>query len=236
MKKIILIGLFLITFAGSAWADVITNTDSVAMVNGEDATITLSKFESSLGTLTRIYIEFTTALNPNGLSRFDNDNSLQQTFTVTLYSDPTDYFNVDFSLAGTGISANGSDFYIAASSSAITLEPTDGDSTSRFNTGGDDYAEWNAGEQMATSGGYVNSTDFSDYIGTGNLTATINSLIEYTASGELDLVRQSHTTPTGTFSAKIIYEYAAVPEPAAIGLVSLGGIVTLVTNRLKRKK
>ena len=46
----------------------------------------------------------------------------------------------------------------------------------------------------------------------------------------------NNTKSSGQFLAKVVYEYAAVPEPAAIGLVSLGGLVTLVTNRLKRKK
>lgn len=234
MKAFSLFVALLFCTAGLVQADAITNVDSVAMINYEDATVSLGQFDSGLGTLTGVYIEFTTALYDADY-QFDNDSSTRsRTFTLTLTSDTTGYFSTDFSLTGTGINPDGSDLFISAFHN-FTLAANDGDASDVFNVGGADYGQWSPGTLSATASGYVDSSAFSDFIGTGNLTATVNSeiLSSYTSYSD---VWADNTEPTGSFSAKVIYEFQAVPEPAAVGLLGLGCLVSLITKRLLPKK
>lgn len=149
----------------------------MAMASLEDATISLSKFDSSLGTLTGVHIEFTTMLYDVDY-QFDNDieGGRNKVVSVTLTSDTTGYFSTEVSLMGTGISSDGSDLFISASQ-ALTLAVNDGDALGQFDIGGDDYGQWAPEDITATTGGYVDSSVFTDYIGSGTFDSTVNSEI-----------------------------------------------------------
>ena len=225
--------IVLLSVAGSLQAASITNTATVAMVSETDATVSLAKFDANLGTLTRIYIEFKTALFGTDY-QFDHDGDRgPASIAITLSSDPTGYFSTSASLAGTGINTDGSGLLISAFHS-LTLQQNDGDPVGVFNIGGSDYGRWAPGTLMATTGGNVASSVFEDYIGTGNFMATINSLIVIGYTDFSD-VMVDEVFPTGEFSATVVYDYAAIPEPAALGLITLGGIITLVSSRISRK-
>lgn len=224
--------IVLLSVAGSLQAASITNTATVEMVSEIDATVSLAKFDSRLGTLTGIYIEFKTALYGTDY-QFDND-ALRAVYPVSidLSSDPVGYFSTDVSLAGTGINTDGSGLLIYAFQS-LTLQKNDGDEVGVFNVGGTDYGRWTPGTLTATTGGNVDSGAFADYIGTGNFTSMVNSIITIGYTDYTD-VQVEKVFPAGTFSATVVYDYAAIPEPAAIGLITLGGIITLVSSRLSR--
>ena len=233
MKKIYIILALLFTAAGSLQADTITNTATVAMVSEEDATVSLAKFDSRLGTLTGVYIEFTTVLYGADY-QFDNDATrASRIIPINLSSDTTGYFSTDVSLAGTGINPDGSGLLITAFHS-LTLQKDDGDTFGVFNVGGADYGRWTSGTLTASTGGNVGNSAFTDYIGAGNFKSTVNSIITVVYQEYTD-VMVSKITPAGTFSAKVVYNYEAIPEPAAIGLISLGGFITLAANRFRRR-
>jgi len=202
------------------------------MTHWEDATVSLGKFDSSLGTLTGVHIEFTTALYGANY-QFDNDGSSEIDVNPTLTLDVTDFFTTELNLNGTGISTDGRDFFLTAFT-LMTLQPNDGDVVRRFNTGGVDYGQWVPDALSATTSGDVASEDIAEYIGTGNFDSTVNPSIslEYTTSTD---VMTDLTAPTGTFTATVVYEYVAVPEPAAMGLLGLGGILTLAISRFRRR-
>ncbi len=235
MKKALTIITLLLSVSGSLQATMVSFTNTVAMRSLQDATVSLSKFNSSLGTLTGIHIEFTTALYGTDY-QFDNDieGGRSKTVTVTLTSDTTGYFSTAVRLTGTGIYADGRDLLISAFGS-LTLAPNDGDPL-LFDIGGADYGQWAPGTLSATTGGDVDSSVFADYIGSGNFTATVNSEILAKLSTLTDIAPGPNKLPSGTFSATVTYNYAAVPEPAAIGLISLGGILTLTISRIRRRK
>lgn len=236
MKKIFSILILLLIAVGTLQAAVITNTATVAMNSLEDATVSLSKFDTSLGTLTGIYIEFTTVLYGTDY-QFDNDieGGRSKTVTITLTSDPTGYFSTGVRLTGSGINSDGSALFISAFGS-LTLAPNDGDAIGLFNIGGADYGQWAPGTLSSTTGGDVDSSVFTDYIGTGSFNSTINSEIIAAISTYTDIMPgPDNNLPSGTFSATVIYNYTAIPEPAAIGLISLGGIITLIATRTRRR-
>jgi len=236
MKKLFSILVTLLIATGSLQATMVAFTNTVAMGSLEDATVSLSKFDSGLGTLTGIHIEFTTALYGTDY-QFDNDieGGRSKTVTVTLTSDTTGYFSTGVRLTGTGIYADGRDLLISAFGS-LTLAPNDGDTVGQFDIGGADYGQWVPGTLSATTGGDVDSSVFMDYIGSGNFTATVNSeiLAQITTLTGIES-GPNNNLPSGTFSATVVYTYV-VPEPAAIGLVGLGGILTLTISRIRRRK
>jgi len=234
MKKYFILALGILLATSTLQAAVITNTHSVAMGNLETATVSLGKFDTSLGTLTGVYIEFTTALYDIDYE-FDNDTTRTKTVTVTLSSDTTGYFSSQARLTGTGISADGSDLFITAFGS-LTLQSNDGDATGQFDVGGTDYGQWNPEIQSSTTGGSVDSSVFSDYTGTGNFTASVESEILAAIGTFTGVESGPNNLPLGTFSAKVVYDYVAVPEPATIGLLCIGCVLTLTTSRIRRNR
>lgn len=232
MKTASILFVFVLVAAMQLRADMVTNVATATMNPLEDATVSLAKFDSALGTLTGIYIEFGTALY-GGDFQFDNDLTVAKKTTVTVMLDVLSLL-VSVGLEGTGINPDGSDMNIF-SFHQLSLAKSSGDSTSQFNaTGASDYGRWTPGTITASVGGYVTNSLFTDYQGAGNFTVTINADFDAliaTYAGVHDLI----VDPTGEFSAKVVYEYTAIPEPAAIGLLSLGGILTLTTSRIRRR-
>lgn len=215
-------------------ADTVTYSDSTAMVSMQNATISLNQFDQSLGTLTSVYIEYTTLLYDIDY-QFDNDivGGFPKTVTINL-SSYAGYFYTEARLTGTGINTDGSDLHINAFGS-LTLQPDDGDTAGQFDVGGTDYGQWAPEDQSSTTGGYVESSVFSDYIGTGTFDSTVISEILAGVNSYTDIEEGSNELPSGLFSAKVIYGYVgAVPEPAAISLIGLGGLLTLTVKRLRR--
>lgn len=232
MKSALFIATVFMCFGlSNAFSDTISYTNSVTMESEVDATVYLSQFDSSLGTLTGVYIEFTTALYGTDY-QFDNDNGGRgsQSVSISLISDATGYFSTDFSLAGTGINTDGSDLFISAFQNLI-LAPNDGDAVGVFNVGGDDYGQWAPGTLSSIASGDVNSSAFADFIGSGNISATVNSWLNFTYTA-ISGVEENITAPTGGFSAKVVYEF--IPEPYTIGLIGLAGFLALVTSRVRR--
>lgn len=236
MKKTLSILVFLFIAAGVLQADTVTYTNAVIMRTLQDATVSLAKFDTQGGmrTLTRIYIEFTTALYGTDYA-FDNDLTVTKKPSVTLTSEILS-FNTAVGLTGTGISTDGSDLAIYAYH-LFSLAKNDGDPEGgQFDTGGTDYGRWTPGDLISSIGGYADSSVFADYMGTGTFNSTINSDISAAITTWTGVESDpNNKLPAGEFSAKVIYEYDVIPEPAAIGLISLGGILTLAVSRLRRK-
>lgn len=232
MKKNSIVLALLFAATGLLPADTVTYTNAVTMNSLQDATLSLNQFNASLGTLTGIYIEFTTALYGTDYA-FDNDLTVSKKPSVTLAMDILS-FSTAAGLDGTGISPDGSDLSIF-SYKLFSLARDDGDSSGQFDTGGTDYGRWIPGTLSSTAGGYVDSSVFAGYIGSGTLLVTINSDISAAIATWTGVEADpDNALPTGEFSAQITYEYA-VPEPAAIGLIGLGGIITLTASRIRRR-
>ncbi len=234
MKQITLITAVLMSLTGLLKADVITNTASTDIVSDIETTVALAKFDSSLGTLTRVYIEFTTALY-DAYYAFDNDSSTTKRYPAVVLSFDVFSFSTTARIDGSGISSDGSDLGIYETFS-LSLQKNDTDTVGQFDLGGLDYGVMTP-DSSATAAGYVNSSVFSDYTGTGtfNISIMANFVDILTQPSDV-FAGPNNTESSGRFLAKVTYDYEAIPEPAALGLISLGGLVTLLTDRLRRKK
>jgi hypothetical protein len=177
-------------------------------------------FDSSLGTLTGIYLEYITQLAGANV-QLDNDSALAQQGTAAVLNNAT-ALSISTRITGTGISRFA--LYIDAQR-IFDLGATSGDALGVFNvTAGSDYANWSPGTQSASSGGYVDSSVFSDYIGLGTFTGTVRSSFFTSASFSGSEGYFMGNTPSGAFDGKVIYTYT-IPEPATAPLMALVALV-----------
>lgn len=234
MKTILYALTLLLVATGSLQATTVTYTNTVSMKPREDATVALTKFNTYGGafTLTGIYIEFTTALYGTDYA-FDNDLTVAKKPSVTLSADILSFASA-VGLTGTRINPDGSDLAVF-SYHLFSLAKDNGDPTAQFDEGGTDYARWIPGDLISTIGGYVDSSVFADYIGSGTFNTTINADISAAISTWTGVEADpNNTLPSGEFSARVTYEF--IPEPTAVGLIGLGGIITLTASRIRRRK
>ena len=102
MKKNLIIIAALLLVAGTLQAATVTYTNSVAMNHNQDATVSLNMFDSSLGTLTGIYLEYITQLAGANV-QLDNDSALAQQGTAAVLNNAT-ALSTSTRITGTGIS------------------------------------------------------------------------------------------------------------------------------------
>jgi hypothetical protein len=233
MKKLIPFTAILLGLAGPLKADVITNTASANLASDVETTVSLGKFNSSLGTLTAVYIEFTTELY-DAYYAFDNDSTTTKRYpAVTLSMDILSFFSAA-RLDGSGISSDGSDLGMYDMFS-LALQKNDGDTVGQFDTGGLDYGVMTP-DSSAVAAGNVDSSVFSDYIGTGTFDISILANFVDILTQPSDVFADANNAESsGRFSVQVLYEYQAIPEPATMGLISLSGILGLVACRFRRR-
>jgi hypothetical protein len=226
MKKNLLIIVALLVAAGSLQAATVTYTNSVTMNHNQDATVSLNMFDSSLGTLTGIYLEYITQLAGANV-QLDNDSALAQQGTAAVLNNAT-ALSISTRITGTGISRFA--LYIDAQQ-IFGLGATSGDAVGEFNvTAGSDYANWSPGTLSASSGGYVDSSVFSDYIGLGTFTGTVKSSFFTSASFNGSDGYFQGNTPNGAFDGKVIYTYT-IPEPATASMMALVAAIGFLIRR-----
>jgi hypothetical protein len=229
-KTILITALLLI--AGSLQAATIGYTNSVTMNNDTDATVYLTKFDSSLGTLTGVYVRYT-ALISGANVQMDNDSGLAQQGTARVLNQVNDFAStaalVDNSfqaiLSGTDMAIN--------ESQVFSLDATSGDTVGQFNvTGAGDYDSWTPGDLEGIGDGNVGSVAFGSYTGTGTFSTYINST--YTTSATFDGSDGyfQGNTPSGTFIGEVLYTYEPIPEPATASML---GALVLVAAWIRRR-
>ena len=231
MKKNLLIIAALLLAAGTLQADIVTYTNTSAMANDADTTIGLSKFDTALGTLTGIYIEYETLVSGVSVA-VDNDSAVEQTGTARVQN-LVNHFSVENSVLtpGLGSAVNLGELQISASQ-AFLLQATGADPLGFTPTGGSDYAIWTPGTISAISGGDLSSLIFAQYQGAGSFNATIHSIFSTTATFNGTQGYFEGNTPSGAFAGKVIYTYSPIPEPATASMMALvAGIGFLLRRR-----
>jgi len=229
--KWITTGAVLLMTAGAAQANVLSYTNSVALPNDTNTALSLSRFDSSLGTLTGVNIQLTTTISGATVS-MDNDSSLAQNGTarvqnlVNSLSSTVGLLRTDFSsISGTDLQLN--------QSQVFNLAATTGDTVGQFDaTMLGDYGTWAPGDLTATGSGDIASAVWGGYTGAGNFAITLNAT--YTTSATFDGSDGyfQGNTPNGTFDGIVSYTYAAIPEPASIAMIGLAGAAAIFIRRI----
>ena len=233
-KKNLFIVLLLVV-AGSLQADIIKYSDSVVMQNDVDATVNLPQFDSSLGTLTGVYLKYSTGIS-GVVVEMDNDDTIaangtaRATVTLSIF---TSSLNLWGQIELGDLQVTESQLFELGATTGGDDDPIN----EVNNTGNSDYAIW--APEILEGIGEANIVAFAmdQYIGAGTVDLTINAIFVTSATMDGSNSKFNGSTPSGEFSGDVIYTYdAVVPEPAAIGLIGLGGILTLVISRIKRHK
>jgi len=202
--------------------------------------LTFNQFDDMGGTriLQSILVEATLNVQ-GGALRLDNDSesvgSGQVTFGGQLLLTPTGVFIRDS--GGNDIIQPG-DVKPSGTSPTITLQPDDGDTevggTPNFSSAGTDYGFYNGTAQSDSDSGYVGSSYWSAYLGTGtyNISADVTQVADYSAFSGVQ-AQIDPLTADGTVTITYNYEDYVIPEPATMALLSLG-IGGMVFRRRKR--
>jgi hypothetical protein len=201
------------------------------MFSDTDTSINLAKFDSSLGDLTGIYIEYWTRLE-NASVAMDNDLGVAQNGTAKVR-------HINLTL-NSSLSMIGADFQPVMNSTDLTVDAeqlfvlgaTTGDPMGfTEQIGHVDYAVWSPGLLQATGSGKLNSALFEFYTGSGTYSVTVNAELNTSASFSGSDGHFQGSTPNGTFGGTVIYTYSPIPEPATASMMALAGLIALLVRR-----
>lgn len=203
--------------------------------SGSDS-VTLSQFDSSLGTLTSVNVEITTA-KTGGKGQADNDSAVSGSVTFTQKVDVV-VTSLDVNLNNLVFSTDWASLTATSSSGSQALSATTGDDTGSFNnTGLGDYTEWNATDANDADAGEINSavwaSGLTGYEGTGSFDLLANGTQSTSTSG-LGGVQTAQVVSTVSGTAKVTYTYTVVPEPATYAL--LAGLFAFSWIAIRRRK
>ncbi|TVP64465.1 MAG: choice-of-anchor E domain-containing protein [Nodularia sp. (in: Bacteria)] len=201
-----------------------TNSASVAMQETDiiNAPLSVQKFDSSLGNLTSVILNFST--NVTGDAGFENRGNGQANVTVNLGANIS--LGTDNGLDLTGISPlspSVSQFY--------TVSGFDG--VNDFNgTSGKSITGLVASDSSSKT--FTDANDLAKFIGAGNLNFLFNATANSNVTGSGNMASFINTLAGANLSITYNYEASqAVPEPtAALGLGLFAGI-GLLSQRKK---
>jgi hypothetical protein len=223
---------FCMAATGSVFAGVVSFDDTQTLPSNVNTTLTLGKFDTSLGTLTNVWVQLEVRLN-DARVQLDNDAALAQTGTGQVLNVASPISSTVTLLKFDGVnfdSINAGDLGINVTQ-LFNLSATTGDAVGFTATNLGDYADWQPGTLTAGDSGNIFNGVWGGYQGTGNFTITVNSayLAGATFNGN-DGYFQGNTT-NGTLYGKVVYTYAAVPEPSTLVLLALGTVGLAVFAR-----
>lgn len=120
----------------------------------------------------------------------------------------------------------------ATGGTMLNLAADDGDEevggTPNFSMAGLDYGFYKGGSVSDGDNGIVNSAVYFQYIGLGTFTVTLDSS-QVANYGSLGGVQAQIDPLTTTGTVKVVYTY--IPEPAALGLLAMGGLMFIRRRR-----
>jgi len=236
MKKIsiIHIGYVMCGLAAPlAQASTVSYNDSQVLPNSTNTTVNLSKFDTTLGTLTGVYVEVGINLTGAQVELYNDDTSAQVgtgrvlSSASSLTSDVS-LLKSDFTTISSG------DLGINAHQDFSLTATVAGPAGHFVATGLSDYAIWTPGTLNANGQGNISNLVWSQYEGTGTFGITTNAtyLTSATFAGSNGYFQGN--TPSGQLYANVTYTYTPVPEPSSSALLGLG-VIGLVGMRRRRK-
>ena len=231
--------------SASAQAASITFNQTISMPNDTTVTINLPQFDNTTdmdpagglwndttgATLTSVTVTVK-AIIADANVQMDNDAAVSQNGTARVQNLVNSYSGPSTLNGSFGQTIEAADMQLNESQ-VFNLGATSGDTVGQFDvTAFSDYASWSPGTLEAGDSGVVNSIAHSVYQGNGNLSFSINSTYTTSASFSGETGFFQGNTPSGSFFAEVTYEYAAVPEPSAYGLlIGLSALSWIVIRR-----
>ncbi len=233
MNKV-LISVALVALTSTvASAYTITQIQSYGGIPDYNQILTFNKFDDMGGTRTlqSVYVEVNLTAN-GGALRCDND-------AVTPASGAIEFgAQVGVTSSVSMIDALFNPIFQAGDVKAtggtsMNLSADDGDDevggTANFSMAGTDYDFYIGGLVSDGDNGIVNPLVYPQYIGLGTFTVTL-SASQVAQYGSLGGVQAQIDPLATTGTVKVVYTW--VPEPAALGLLAVGGLLFIRRRRL----
>lgn len=208
------------SFAGAANAASLSYSDSTdyELTNIIDEQISIQKFNSSLGKLKGVTINFTGDML--GDAGFENRSTNAAAVTVNL--------------AGIfGLQLNGQSLFTLNPLQANTYQVTRYDGNQNYGGTSGKTIEGLTATQSSTQT-FTDSQFLQSFIGTGNVNFLFSAIANSTVTGSGNM--RSYVDTLARTNVSVIYDYdpAKVPEPsAAIGIGVIGGIALLSKSKKK---
>ena len=217
-------------------AATITQTKTFTGTPTYSSSLTFDQFDNVGGWRILNSVELVASTQTQGGAlRLDNDSPTPASGTVTFGSQTLlSSNNVVMRNSGGDIFQTNS--LHATGSSSLNLGADDGDievgGTPNYSQVGVDYDFYNGGTTNSSASGFVSSSYFADYIGTGTFAVNVDAtqLADYSSFSGV----QAQIDPlTSNGELTIIYTFTAIPEPAAFAILGFSAIPLLRRRRTK---
>ena len=216
--------LLCVTMASAA---TITQTDSYSGTPNWGQTFTFDEFDDLGGTLTLLSIQVLVDLDvAGGLLVLDNDGVDPASGNYE-FGAKSDISSTDVALLDAAFQPVTAELD-ASTLGTFNLDGNVGDGANDFDPTPPDGVQVNGLAQSDADSGFISATLFSQYIGTSTFDIDLDAL-QWSDFGGVSGIEWAVTPVSADASVTVIYNY--VPEPASMGLLSLGGLALLRRRR-----
>ena len=220
-----LMGCFL--FAGIASAATITQTHTYNGTPNFTRAFTFDEFDDQGGALTLVSIRVLVSMDiVGGVMILDNDG-VDPAWGNYEFGAKGDISSVDVPLLDAALQPVTGELS-ALTTGSFSLAGNVGDGPNDFDPTAPDGMQVNGGSHSDSDSGYITSTVFSQYIGTGTYNIDLQ-VGQWQDFGGIGGIEYAVTPVTADGEVTVVYNY--VPEPVSTGLLALGGLGLLRRRR-----
>ena len=213
--------------AGPAIGATITQVETFSGTPDLTRTLTFDEFDDLGGTLTLTSIQVSVSLSAiGGQLILDNDGESSASGSFD-FGAKGDISSTDVSLLDAGLLPVTSEVQ-AGHNQAFSLDPNTGDGPSDFDPTAPDGLQYNGGTETDSDSGLISGTVFNQYIGTGTYDIDVD-VTQWQDFGGVSGIEWAVTPVSASGEVTVIYNY--IPEPATLGLLSLGALALLRRRR-----
>ena len=229
MRNGLITAVVCLLFAGAASAVTITQTETFGGTPNFTQTLTFDEFDDLGGTLTLTSIQVLVELNvQGGVLVLDNDGVDPAAGTFE-FGGKADISSTDVSLLDGAFQPVTAEVE-ALTAGAFNLTGNVGDGSNDFDPTAPDGMQVNGLSQTDNDDGFIAASLFAQYIGLSTFDIDLDAT-QWSDFGGVSGIEWAVTPVTADGEVTVIYNY--VPEPATMGLLSLGGLALLRRRRNK---
>jgi opacity protein-like surface antigen len=227
MKQLLTIAAALMICSAAASAATISETESFSGTPNLTQTLNFDQFDDQGGTLTLQSIQVTISMQVcDGQLVLDNDGEQAASGTFE-FGAKADIASTDVSLVDSTLQPVTAELE-AIHTGSFSLDANVGDGLNDYDSSAPDGMLYTGGTEADSDTGMIASAAFPGYIGTGTYDIDV-SATQWSDFGGVSGIEWAVSPVTASGTVTVTYCY--VPEPASMGLLSLGGLALLRRRR-----